>query len=343
VTMSSLTVSQNLLANRLTATYVSASTVTFSSSTNTNLTVTGVITVSTVTAIMPITISSLTVTKLASPFAYHRRPVLQYGSSTIVNIETGISGLSGRVPIIFPDGSYFVEATTANIQCDLSKKANWGNGTMQGGLRPAETLSNNRWYAIYVVKSSATGNSSDFVAVASTALPIQANFNALNANFGSAGWVYLGMVRYGDNGSNPNQLLRFMQTGSTTRFRNSGIGGNSGARPHGVLLATTASAASLTYTYSSGTGSADIPVHLTNVYFQVARGPASAGLTVGDSGDTFDYIQMPSVSNRYSLMFLADAAGGIKSQTTGGVAAAHDITIVGWIDGVLGVGSNPQF
>src|SRR5690349_20387011 len=37
-------------------------------------------------------------------YATYRRPVLQYSSATVVNIETGINGTSGSARILFPDG-----------------------------------------------------------------------------------------------------------------------------------------------------------------------------------------------------------------------------------------------
>ena len=41
-----------------------------------------------------------------------RRPVLQFGSTTTVAVESGLDGTSGDIPILFPDGSMRTETST---------------------------------------------------------------------------------------------------------------------------------------------------------------------------------------------------------------------------------------
>src|SRR5205823_4004220 len=113
---------------------------------------------------------------------------------------------AGQAQILFPDGNLRTDSTSGRINCNLAQVAAL-SGTAQSGLQTG-TVSTNTWYAIYAVKT--TDNSSNFVTVADkTNLPVQANYSTLNTNFGTNGWVYLGLVRNGDNSGATNVVLSF--------------------------------------------------------------------------------------------------------------------------------------
>src|SRR4051812_44558629 len=53
----------------------------------------------------------------------YRRPVLQYSSGTVVNLETGINGTSGQAQILFPDGTLRTDSTSSRINLTMSQTA----------------------------------------------------------------------------------------------------------------------------------------------------------------------------------------------------------------------------
>ncbi|SRR5260221_10932635 len=269
-------------------------------------------------------------------YSTYRRPVLQYSSSTVVNMETGINGTSGQAQILFPDGNLRQDSTSGRINCNLAQVAAL-SGSWQSGLRTG-TVANNTWYAIYAVKT--TDDTAKFVAVADTVLPLQTNFATLNSNFGTNGWVYLGMIRYGDSKGTANAILSFLQAGSVTIFRNTISGAARGCQ--GLELTSSASASSLTYSYTTGTSGTAIPNHITIGFVGFAM--ASVAANVSYNLQTTTNIFLGYVGNATS----SPLAGGIMSYLTDGFiaavgsgTAAMDIFLSGYVDGVLGVGSNP--
>lgn len=267
-------------------------------------------------------------------YSTYRRPVLVNNSTTVVNIEAGINGTSGQAQILFSDGNLRQDSTTGRINCNFAQVAAL-SGSWQSGLRTG-TVANNTWYAIYAVKT--TDDTAKFVAVADTVLPLQANFATLNSNFGTNGWVYLGMVRNGDNSGSATGIKTFSQIGNFTCFRGVVVGNTANLMGAGVRLATTASAATLTYTNAFGTGAAQIPNHLSIVEFgyAVAIGTSPTSITdAAGNGGIASYIGTQLVIGRT----IAAAAEGLF--TSNGSSVAMDIYLCGFFDGVLGVGSNP--
>jgi hypothetical protein len=285
------------------------------------------------------TITTLTPTTLTHGSMKYRRPVLQYSSGTVVNLETGIDGTSGEAQILFPDGSLRRDSTTTRINCNLAQNAVL-SGTAQSGLRTG-SQSANLWYSFYAVK--VTDSSTNFVTVADTVLPIQANFATLNTNFGTNGWVYLGCLANGDNASSTNVILKFIQSGSYFTFRNVCVGNANNCV--GVRLATQSVAgASLTWTYAAGTNIAtpQTPNQFTSGLI-IAAGNNTAQETAQllDAASTIRYMAISSPSGGSnsvwsSFMPLVDGA-----QMTGSASNKHDIFMASYFDGVLGVGSNP--
>lgn len=271
-----------------------------------------------------------------------RRPVLQYSSTTVVNIETGINGTSGQAQILFPDGNLRTDSTSSRINCNLAQVAAL-SGTAQSGLQTG-TVSNNTWYWIYAVKVS--DSSTTFVTVADkTNGPFQASFSTLNTNFGSNSWVYLGLIRYGDNSGTANAILNFKMAGNTTQFLNLCTGTALGS--FGIRLATTAAATTLVYTYVSGTGAAQIPANVFLSFWQGCKNIDSGGANRGAYWiDTFAGVWFGMQMDISTIAFNGISALGLAVNGITGINphannCQWDIYIKGFTDSILGIGSNP--
>jgi len=273
-------------------------------------------------------------------YSTYRRPVLQYSSGTVVNIETGINGVSGQAQILFPDGVLRTDSTTTRINCNLAQVAAL-SGAAQSGLRTG-TVTSQTWYAIYAVKTS--DNSSNFVTVADTVLPLQANYSTLNSNFGTNSWVYLGLIRVGAGVGVDTTILKFIQAGSRTTLYNSNHLGNA-SFAKGLLLATTAgTTTTLTYAYSAGTSGAVIPNNITIVDWVAGTATSGALAIAFSSQATTDYFGtwFNGAGGNMQISFSNKAAvDGFVINRGSDSSRPADIFIDGFIDGVLGVGSNP--
>lgn len=286
----------------------------------------------------PTSSTDVTIKSYVDKLNSYRRPVLLYSSGTVVNMETGINGTSGQALILFPDGTSRTDSTTGRINCNLAQVAAL-TVTAQSGLRTG-SVANNTWYAVYAVKSQV--NSTDIVAVADVVLPIQANFATLNSNFGTSSWVYLGMIRYGDQSATANAILKFRQSGHITMFLNSCVGNVLNAP--GIRFATTASAASATWAYATGTSGAVAPNHVlvgsvTGAYASSAnavRLEADSGV----AGNTRLFTRAaPGASECQSVGFVGLENGLGIAVNSGSVA--QELYITGIVDSVLGVGASP--
>jgi len=290
---------------------------------------------------IPVASSTITTTilgYLANLFNY-RRPVLQFGSITTVAIEAGIvTGTSGDVTLLFRDGELRTTNNTTYTTFNITRNAVL-TGTKQSGLRSGLSEATSTWYAIYGVKSQ---DSTDVIAVGDTVLPLQANYATLNSNFGSNGWVYLGMIRNGDFSSATGDILNFIQAGNMTLFINTCAGN---ARPmNGTLVATTGGATSLTYTYSSGTGSTNIPANLSHIRWNWAAGGTANSTDVTDTGGNVYMDRRPNDGGgRIAGQVLSPATYGLKLSNTGATSVVFDIACAGFVDDALGVGTNPMF
>lgn len=268
----------------------------------------------------------------------YRRPVLLYSSGTVVQIETALYGTSGQAQIVFPDGNMRKDSTTTRIYCNLAQVAAT-SGTAQSGVRTGSVTANT-WYAFYAVK--VTDNTSNFVVIADTVLPITNNFTTLNSNFGSNSWVYLGTVPYGDNASATTAVPNFTMGGNTVLFRNS-PNANVASMP-GLRIATTAGATTLTWTYAAGTalGSAQIPTNITQAICSVALAGVGSTAKVEDSGAANRFAFVSDATNGFTVPpFPMNPNLGLKVSNGTAASRATDIFINGYVDSVLGVGSNP--
>ena len=197
----------------------------------------------------------------------YRRPVLVYSSTTGVSVENN-TGASNETKIVFNDGS--VRSVTEDIAsadkyrlAKTTSTANFTSGTEDSGMRNGLSVTDNSSYAVYAVKSQI--DTSKFVLVIDDTFPSQANYATLNSRYGTAGWLYLGTIFYGDNSGTANAIVSFVQTGSMTVFKNSLVTGTS-RTSNGVRLSQ-ANATSTTWTYASGntTSSGQLPANITHI------------------------------------------------------------------------------
>lgn len=275
-------------------------------------------------------------------YASYRRPVLQYNSATVVNVETGIDGTSGDLTIQFPDGTKRTDTTAGRIQCNLAQVAAL-SGSWQSGLRTGSAAANT-WYSFYAVKT--TDDSAKIVIVADTVIPTRANYATLNSNFGTNGWVYLGVLPYGDNKGATTAIPTFVMAGNTVMLTNACVAVTT--TMNGVLLIATAGATTLNYTYSAGTalGSGQIPGHLTLGWISSSKSYDASGRGVQYTtalGDRLFGLLLDGPTSATNLFrhFGALSQGLLASDYNSSTGNAYDILLEGYVDPVLGVGSNP--
>lgn len=272
----------------------------------------------------------------------YRRPILAYISATAVDVENN-TGTANETKIMFPDGtSRSVTENTGSTnkyrRFDITATAEFTTGTEDSGLRSGLSEANNTWYAIYAVKS--TINSANFILAGDTTLPIQANFATLNTRYGTNGWLYLGMIRNGDNSGTAGDILAFLMGSNRTLFYNTATG-NAFTSP-GIRVASTAGATTLTYTYAAGTGAAQIPNHITAVIYQ-----ANFAVSAGDNGKVKDSsgtrFWHSSILTGEGGIFRVEvpASEGVNLSNTGGASIAQDVFLGGIIDPILALGTNP--
>lgn len=195
----------------------------------------------------------------------YRRPNLSFISVTTVDVENN-TGTTNQTTIVFPDGTFrsVIEDTSSTSKYRrfiITETAEFTSGTENSGIRSGLSEATNTWYAIYVVKSQI--NAANFVLVGDTTLPLQTNFSTLNSRYGTNSWLYLGMIRNGDNSGATGDILAFVQESNYIQFSNTVVtAAASLSTSFGLRLANVTGAATLTYTYSAGIGTTNIPDHL---------------------------------------------------------------------------------
>lgn len=271
-------------------------------------------------------------------FYSYRRPVLQYGSATTVAVESGLDGTSGDIPLLFPDGTIRTETSTTRTTLNTTRNAVLTTSGAQSGMTGATTVAASTWYSLYGVK--VTDSTTQWVSIASTVIPTQANFATLNTAYGTNGWVYLGTFRYGDNAGATGVVLDFVQIGNYTMFKNV-MTGNAGENTRGTRLATTAGATSISYTYAAGTGAAQIPAHLTQVIYGCVIGTNPGASDVANQAGTLLWFRFNIATRFFHFTPLCPAVEGYQTACTN--SQGQDIVLAGFSDSVLGVGLNPLF
>lgn len=282
--------------------------------------------------------------QLLSLLAY-RRPTLKWASTTTVAIESGLDGTSGDIPVLFPDITVRTETSTTRTTFDITRNAVLTTSGAQSGLRTGSAVANT-WYALYAVK--VTDSSTLWCTVGDTVQPTQANYTSLNTNFGTNGWVYLGMIRYGDQSAATTSILMFGQSGNFFVLQNKLTGSSQTMR--GIRMANTAGATSLTLSITSGTTGATIPAHFVNGLCLYAAGinPSTAReLQVFDGGTSNAILVNQAtggfVSQSSAFWYCANTAGNasIVTRADDASSVAQDISLIGWADPVLGIGASP--
>jgi hypothetical protein len=258
-----------------------------------------------------------------------RRPNLSFGSVTTVAVESGLDGTSGDISILFPDGTMRTETSATRTTFDITRNAVLVTSGAQSGLRTTLSEASNTWYYLYAVK--VTDSSTQWCTVGDTRQPIQANFSAINTSFGTNGWVYLGRVRNGDKSGATSDLLNFRQSGHFTMFTNTCTG--SVVDTVGLRLTNSASATSLAYTFST----ADVPSDINIVGYYAASGTGSGTVQFGNNNVTQMWAA-GSGASRFATRIFTTATDAVLTNAS---AAAMDINLWGFIDPVLGPGSNP--
>jgi len=171
--------------------------------------------------------------------------------------------------------------------------------------------------------------------VADTVLPLQSNVATLNSNFGTNAWVYLGLIRNGDQGGSTNVILSFVMAGHTTNFTNVTTFQNS-AIGLGLQSGT---ATNITATYSPGTGAAQIPQNITLVKYVGSVASQTGDVTLTNQAHTGYHSFSHAVGAATLVEVWMGAAEGCRLDS--GTSVALAILLGGFVDGVLGVGSNP--
>lgn len=265
----------------------------------------------------------------------YRRPVLQYVSATTVDAEANNPAASSTSrSVYFSDGDFRTVTSSTLYRFDITRNAAL-SGSKQSGLRSGLSEASDTWYALYAVK--ATDNATDWVLVGDTVLPLVANYATLNSNFGTNGWVYLGMIRNGDSASGGGDIVPFTMTGNITTFTV-----NASSALPGIQFATGNDPQ--TYTYAAGTGDLQVPNNLTHIIWGTrANGTASAtAVSIADSGGSYfcGLFGMNGATHNVQYRHIAASTEGCQISVTGATATVF-IFVSGFIDGALGIGANP--
>jgi hypothetical protein len=265
----------------------------------------------------------------------YRRPVLKWVSTTTVDVENN-TPVEHETEIIFPDGesrrvTENTGSTTKYRRFDITAAAVFLTGTEDSGVRSGISEANNTWYAIYAVKSQV--DTTKFVLAGDTTLPLRANVATLNGRYGTNGWVYLGLIRNGDNGAATGDILNFVQTGNFTYFRAGSY--------YGTRLIN-ASAASASWSYAAGTGAAAVPNQITQVVLGAFWNHTTAARNdLSDSAAAIFFAQVGNDSKEMLLRVTVPITGGILMNNSGGGNSTLVAALSGFWDPALGVGSNP--
>lgn len=274
-------------------------------------------------------------------YANYKRPQLTYVSATTIDVSVN-TGTANTTKILFPDGNYrsVTEDTSSSNKyrrMDITADAEFTSGTEESGLRAALTEANNTWYAIYAVKSLI--NTANFVLVGDTTMPVIGSVSTLNSAYGTNGWVYLGLIRNGDRNGSPGDILNFIQVGNVTIFRNEGAGAVDSM--NGYIVANTASASTISFTYSAGSGALDIPDNVTMLQYGISTSAPGAQLDISaQTSATMRFLRINDTpgTTTHSIPFKPATLGCALTSSS---ATASSIFLQGFMDSTLGVGANP--
>jgi hypothetical protein len=272
--------------------------------------------------------------------ASYRRPTLLYRDATTVNVELGTATNStSSVDVLFRDGDLRSVTDTNYYRFDITRNASL-TGTKQSGLRTSLSEAVNTWYAIYAVKAS--DDSSIWVAVGDTTQPSNgANVTTLNSAYGTDGWVYLGMIRNGDNAGATGDILAFAYDGHWCQFTNATNNTAVGSPGVGLRLASTGGATTLTYSYSAGTGATNIPTQAGRASYMGCWATVTGKTLLNAAGTIVHHQQIYASGVGQQLVTIA-ASEGVQLQNGPGSSIAYTIQLAGFADKPLaGYHSSP--
>lgn len=278
----------------------------------------------------------------------YRRPNLTFVSTTTVDVENN-TGTQHQTRIIFPDGEMRevtenTGSTTVYRRFDITATATFASGTIDSGLRSGISEATNTWYAIFAVKCTKAGEEANFILAGDTTFPTQGNYSTLNTRYGTNGWVHLGYIRNGDNGGSTGDILNFVQSGNTTYLINTLADASISAlstASSGTLLANTTGATTLTYTYSAGSGTTNIPDTIKTCLYNAMYAAVAGNIQAYDSGGTRVYLMHHANTAAAMHRVWMAASEGIQLSNGPASSIAYTISLGAFVDGALAAGSNP--
>jgi len=162
----------------------------------------------------------------------------------------------------------------------------------------------------------------------------QTNFATLNTNFGTDGWIYLGLIKNGDEGNNFSTVLDFTQTGALTIFSNAVDAADTAIAIDvtGVLRGNNASATSVSYSYVAGFASGSIPETVKLVMFTGYHDLDT--LFLKNNAGTVGYGSLNTSAGQGSVSAWMPSSGGVNLSKSG-AASALTLMMVGFVDSAL--------
>lgn len=276
----------------------------------------------------------------------YRRPTLIYVDATHLDVEKNI-GAANATTVVFPDGETrtVAEDTTTGSpkyrRLSFSTLANFTSGTEASGYFSASYLSAGFLvWSIYAVKSQI--NSSNFVLVADKLPPQQTNVATLNTQYGANSWIYLGSVYFFSS-----TMLEFRQTGNFFKLKSSASAGVSGAVIPGQKIGNASSATNLPLSLSASIFG-NLPPMAVLWHGCIFAQTTTSGIFfmwLQDNGLSRTYAYLPMATSNFVNAHIVGPLP-IESAINLKVSAASlcdsiAISLVGWTENVLAVGSNP--
>lgn len=269
-------------------------------------------------------------------FLKYRRPNLIWQSTNTVTLDSGtVTGVVGDMSILFPDNALLTVNNTNYTTLDLRQVA-VRSGSAKAGMWTGSPA-NNGLLAVYAAKL--TDFTTNYVLVADTMAPVASNLTALNGEYGANGWVYLGILTMDANSA----ILQFIQNGSLTVLDNSAT--SQGKSVIGKNLANTGSAATLTWSYATGTAGAVVFPNMSIGLIGMMSIPGAQGDFKFSSGASGTLWELNEASNALSVIntgpFPIRMSSGVSC--AGAASSAFSIQLEGWYDNALTPVSTPQF
>lgn len=279
----------------------------------------------------------ITTQALSGGYVNKTRPDLKWVNPTWVGV------VDETVPVTFPDGVNRLPAAGGKYQFKHTHLLIYTNpsGSNQGGFRQYLTPTGNAWYYLYAIKCpNAPG---EYVLGADDQSPVTAKAS-LDGWYGVNGWVYMGLIRDGDNLTRSTTILWFKQSGPHTIFE-SRSDDSSQWSLNGVKYARAASG-NLTYTPTVGTGATDIPETMGIIDWHYAYAVSGASvdqmisytMATDDSGFALNmyekYMQDSDGAHIDKITLGSEQGLGIQIGSPNG-SVATQFNICGWVDTLL--------